>query len=162
MTTDTIETNVNLFKIDQKLDRLVKDIELLNYLNPLNIEQEKKRFFTSKFSENPLFKYRKLKFDPYRMQRLFFNQRVEQIEDEEIRNLYEDIIYEYSGLIQCIESIGQGKRFYYNSLKVFGTPKEKDVQNARFILHFANEEGLDEMIPRFTADEAEAYLESSK
>ena len=158
MTTDTIETNVNLFKIDQKLDRLVKDIELLNYLNPLNIEQEKKRFFTSKFSENPLFKYRKLKFDPYRMQRLFFNQRVEQIEDEEIRNLYEDIIYEYSGLIQCIESIGQGKRFYYNSLKVFGTPKEKDVQNARFILHFANEEGLDEMIPRFTADEAEAYF----
>lgn len=158
MTAETIETYSDLFKIDQKLDKLVKDIELLNYLNPLNIEQEKKRFFASKYSENPVFKYRKLKFDPYRMQRLFFNQRVEDIKDDEVRSLYEDIIYEYSGIIQCFESIGQGKRFYYNTLKVFGTPKEKDVQNARFILHFADEDGLDEMIPRYTADEAEAYF----
>ena len=158
MIADGVDVYSDLFELDQNLDRLVRDIELLNYLNPLNIELEKKRFFASKYTENPQFKYRKLKFDPYRMQRLFFNQRLERIHDEEIRRLYEEIIYEYSGLIQCIESIGQDKRFYYNCLKVFGTPKERDVENARFILHFANEDGLDEMLPRFTADEAEAYF----
>jgi len=41
-----------------------------------------------------------------------------------------------------------GKQFYYNSLKVFGTPKERDVENAQFILHFANEEEGEQMIPK--------------
>ena len=35
--------------------------------------------------------------------------------------LYKDIIYFYSGLIQSIETIGEGKKFYYNSLHSFGT-----------------------------------------
>ncbi|WGK64770.1 flavohemoglobin expression-modulating QEGLA motif protein [Croceiramulus getboli] len=147
-----------LLEIDQNLDRLVQNIELLNYLNPLNIESEKKAFFASKFTVNPKFKYRKLRFNPYKMQRLFFSQRLERIEDEVIRELYEGIIYEYSGLIQCIESIGHGKRFYYNSLRVFGTPKERDVNNARFILHFGKEESSDDMRPQYTAQEAAAYF----
>ena len=132
----------DLFEIDHNLDRLVKNIELLNYLNPLNIEQEKKTFFKSKFTYEPSFKYRKIKFNPYKMQRLFFSQRLEKIEDETIRNFYEEIIYEYSGLISCIEHIGQDKKFYYNNLKVFGTPKQRDVENAQFILHFSEEVDL--------------------
>ncbi len=147
-----------LFEIDQNLDKLVKDIELLNYLNPINIENEKKRFFASKYTEEPVFKYRKIKFSPYKLQRKFFNQRLENIDDDDIRELYRDIVYEYSGLIQCIETIGKGKQFYYNSLKVFGTPKEKDVDNARFILHFADDDGDANFKAQHSADEAEAYF----
>ncbi|MBQ4819399.1 flavohemoglobin expression-modulating QEGLA motif protein [Aquimarina sp. MMG016] len=158
MTEDVVDNYIDIIEIDQNLDRLVKNIELLNYLNPLNIEQEKKSFFACKYRFNPVFKYRKIKFDPYKMQRLFFNQRLERIEDEEIRKLYQHIIYEYSGLIQCIETIGQGKNFYYNSLKVFGTPKERDVENARFILHFEDEEPNDNMVKKHSASEAEAYF----
>ncbi len=154
-----IDKNAALFEIDQNLDRLVHNIELLNYLNPLNIEQEKRRFFASKYTENPQFKYRKIKFSPFKLQRLFFNQRLERIEDEDIQKLYRDIIYEYSGLIECIETIGKGKKFYYNSLKVFGTPKERDVENARFILHFADEEEGTKMIDLYTANEAQAFFE---
>jgi hypothetical protein len=40
----------DLFEIDINLDRLVKKIELLSYLNPLNIEKEKQRFFASKYT----------------------------------------------------------------------------------------------------------------
>ncbi len=158
MIEDVVATYGDLFEIDQNLDRLVKNIELLNFLNPLNIEQEKKFFFASKYRKNPSFKYRKIKFNPYKMQRLFFNQRLERIEDDEIRKLYQDIIYEYSGLIQCIETIGSGKNFYYNSLKVFGTPKERDVDNARFILHFKDETPADNTIKKYSADEAEVYF----
>ncbi|WP_298539596.1 flavohemoglobin expression-modulating QEGLA motif protein [uncultured Aquimarina sp.] len=153
-----VDTYSDLFEIDQNLDRLVKNIELLNYLNPLNIEQEKKSFFACKYRFNPKFNYRKIKFEPYKLQRLFFSQRLERIEDEEIRKLYQDIIYEYSGLIQCIETIGSGKNFYYNSLKVFGTPKERDVENARFILHFEDENPKEEFTKKHTATDAEAYF----
>ncbi|WP_282079058.1 flavohemoglobin expression-modulating QEGLA motif protein [Aquimarina algiphila] len=158
MTEDAVETYSDLFDIDQNLDRLVKNIELLNYLNPLNIEQEKKNFFACKYRFNPKFNYRKIKFNPYKMQRLFFSQRLERIEDEEIRKLYQNIIYEYSGLIQCIETIGKGKNFYYNSLKVFGTPKERDVENARFILHFEDENNTNTTINKHTASDAESYF----
>ncbi|WP_299435999.1 flavohemoglobin expression-modulating QEGLA motif protein [uncultured Aquimarina sp.] len=158
MIEDVVDTYSDLFEIDQNLDRLVKNIELLNYLNPLNIEQEKKSFFACKYRFNPKFNYRKIKFDPYKLQRLFFSQRLERIEDEGIRKLYQDIIYEYSGLIQCIETIGSGNNFYYNSLKVFGTPKERDVENARFILHFEDEKPEEEFTKKHSATDAEIYF----
>lgn len=148
-----------LFDIDSNLNRLVKRIELLNYVNPLNIEKEKHRFFASKYTLEPEFKYPKLKFDSYKLQRLFFSQRLERIEDESIRKLYQDVIYYYANMIQCIETIGQGKKFYYNSLRAFGTPTEKDVQNARFILHFMDEPSSIDMDKVFSPDEAKAYFE---
>ncbi|NRA91810.1 MAG: DUF1704 domain-containing protein, partial [Psychroserpens sp.] len=126
----------DLFDIDANINRLVRNIELLNYINPLNIEREKRQFFSSKFKYEPDFHYPKLKFNGYKLHRLFFSQRLERIEDEDIRQLYEDVIYEYSGLIECIQTIGHGRKFYYNSLKSFGTPTEKDLDNARFILRF--------------------------
>jgi uncharacterized protein (TIGR02421 family) len=58
----------------------------------------------------------------------------------------------------CVESIGKGSKFYYNSLRSFGTPTEKDVQNAQFILHFKDEEFDQEMYPVFNAQEAAEYF----
>lgn len=130
--------HASLFDIDSNLDRLVKKIELLSYLNPLNTEKAKQQFFASKYTENPIFRYPKLKFDPYKLNRLFFAQRLERIDDESVRKLYQDIIYYYANMVQCIETIGKGKKFHYNSLRVYGSPTEKDVENARFILHFAD------------------------
>lgn len=155
---DLKQEYTTLFEIDHNLDRLVRDIELLTYLNPINIEAEKRRFFTSKYTEEPVFKYRKIKFSPYKLQRKFFNQRLEHIKDDDIRTLYRDIVYEYSGLIECIETIGKGKQFYYNSLKVFGTPKERNVENARFILHFADDDSDADFETKYNADDAEAYF----
>lgn len=149
-----------LFDIDRNLDRLIRDIDLLNYLNPLNIEQEKRRFFVSKFNEDPVFRYRKVKFNPFEVQREFFSQPLEDIEDSDIQQLYHDTIYEYSGLVNCIAAVGQEKKFFYNSLRIFGTPKEKDVKNARFILHFHKEEDAEDMVPRYSADEAESFFQA--
>ena len=100
-----------MFDIDANLNRLVKNIELLNYINPLNIQQEKKQFFFSKYNYEPKFKYPKVNFNGYKLHRLFFSQRLERIEDDNIRQLYEDYIYNHSGLIECIETIGHGKSF---------------------------------------------------
>ncbi|TMM57236.1 DUF1704 domain-containing protein [Maribacter algarum] len=149
----------DIFEIDANLDRLVKKIELLSYVNPLNIEKEKHQFFASKYSVDPEFRYPKLKFSPYKLHRMFFSQRLERIEDEQIRTMYKEIIYYYSNMVQCIETIGQKKKFHYNSLRVYGSPTEKDVENARFILHYADEPVSGEMEKIFTAEEAKAYFE---
>ena len=149
----------DLFEIDKNLDRLIKKIELLSYINPQNIEKEKQRFFSSKYVEEPVFRYPKIKFNSYKLQRLFFSQRLERIEDETIRNLYREIIYYYANMIQCIDSIGEKHKFYYNSLRVYGTPTEKDVQNAKFILHFENESLRKDQEKIHTAEAAKTYFE---
>ncbi len=151
-------TNNIVLEIDKELDLLVKKIELLNYINPTNIEVEKIRFFESKFTINPSFKYPKVDFDAFDLQRRLFALPIESITDKTIKALYEDIIYEYSGLIECITTIGQGKKFYYNSLRSFGTPTEKDVENAKFILHFKEDINVEKSLPRFDTYEAEKFF----
>ncbi|WP_422093999.1 flavohemoglobin expression-modulating QEGLA motif protein [Tenacibaculum sp. MEBiC07804] len=137
---DTTVNTKKLFEIDQRIDQLVKEIELLRYVNPVNIEEEKTKFFASKYLTDPNFIYPERDFDKFKLHSEFFALPLEEIEDEKIRDLYEDIIYFYSGLIQCIETIGEGKKFYYNSLRSFGSPTEDDVENAKFILHFEDED----------------------
>ncbi|HLT50605.1 MAG TPA: flavohemoglobin expression-modulating QEGLA motif protein [Arenibacter sp.] len=149
----------NLFKVDTDLDHLVKKIELLAYLNPLNIEKEKQRFFASKYVDEPIFKYKKLQFDPYDLQRQFFSRSLDQIEEGPIRKFYKEVIYYYANMVQCIETIGQGKRFYYNSLRVYGSPTEKDVQNARFVLHFKEEAKRPDTEKIYSPEDAKLYFE---
>ncbi len=149
----------DIFEIDANLDRLVKKIELLSYVNPLNIEKEKHQFFASKYSIDPEFRYPKLKFSPYKLHRMFFSQRLERIEDEQIRTMYKEIIYYYSNMVQCIETIGQKKKFHYNSLRIYGSPTEKDVENAKFILHYGDEPVSGDMEKIFTPEEAKEYFE---
>ncbi len=151
-----------LLEIDANIDRIVRRIEMLAYVNPLNIAQERKKFFQSKYLYNPQFKYRKVKFNPYKIHRLLFSQRLERIENEEIRGLYKDIIYTYSGLLQCIETIAQpNNQFYFNSLRFFGTPTEKTVENARFILHFTADETSDTSREQlFSTEEATDFFKN--
>lgn len=154
----------SLLDIDSNIHRLIKRLELLAHINPQNIAQERKRFFQSKYSENPQFKYRKYKFTPYKIHRLFFSQRLERIDDESIRELYKDVIYFYSGLVQCIETIREDtSKFYYNSLRFYGTPTERMVENAKFILHLPNEEQVgDKYAATHSTEDAQRFFEEFK
>lgn len=155
MMNDSNVDTAPLFKIDKYIDNLVKKIELLSYVNPINIEEEKQKFFASKYLTDPTFVYPHRDFDKFKLHKELFTQPIDLIEDIKLRNLYEEIIYFYSGLIQCIETIGEGKKFYYNSLHSFGTPVEQDVENAKFILHF-KEDDVDEEIfePKYSSEQA--------
>ena len=153
-----------LFEIDKNIDDLVKKVELLSYVNPINMEEEKQKFFQSKYLTDPKFIYPKIDFDRFHLHRELFEQPIEKIENESTRALYEDIIYAYSGLIQCIETIGTKRKFYYNSLRSFGTPTEQDVENAKFILHFDEEDESDAQFqPKYSAQKTEElFREYSK
>ncbi|EDP96466.1 flavohemoglobin expression-modulating QEGLA motif protein [Kordia algicida OT-1] len=153
-----------LFEIDNNINDIVKKIELLSYVNPINVEEEKEKFFKSKYLTDPQFKYPEIDFDRFQLHRQLISQPIEHIEDENIRELYEDIIYAYSGLVQCIQTIGTKRKFYYNSLRSFGTPTEQDVENAKFILHFEEEDANEEQFqPKYSPKETEAiFREYSK
>ena len=156
MINDTPIDTKALLRIDNGLDNLVKKIELLSYVNPVNIEEQKEKFFASKYLTDPIFEYPQIDFDKFKLHRKFFSLPIEEIEDEKLRKFYEEIIYSYSGIIQCIETIGDGRKFYYNSLHSFGTPTEQDVENAKFILHFDSEDETSEMFqPKHSSKEAE-------
>lgn len=158
---DLVLKNKILFKIDKRIDDLVKKIELLNYVNPINIEEEKIKFFNSKYSKEPSFLYPTRDFDKFNLHKEFFALPIHEIEDDRLRDFYEEIIYFYSGLIQCIETIGKGKRFYFNSLHSFGTPTEKDVKNAKFILHFESENKRREMFRlKYSAEDSKAFFKA--
>ena len=148
-----------VFEIDANLDGLIHNIELLAQVNPINVEKEKHRFFASKYAIEPNFNYPKVKFRPYQLQRAFFAQPLEKVKDDVIGKMYKDVINYYSNMIQCIETIGQGKQFYYNSLSVYGTPTEKDVQNAHFILHYEDEPMSMDMEKVHSPLEAKDYFE---
>ena len=57
MTNNTMSAK-SLLDIDACIDDLVKQIELLSYVNPINIEEQKVKFFSSKYLEAQKLTYR--------------------------------------------------------------------------------------------------------
>ncbi|HYX10021.1 MAG TPA: flavohemoglobin expression-modulating QEGLA motif protein [Bacteroidales bacterium] len=123
-----------LYKIDKELYSLVRSFELLNYVNPLNLEQERKKFFSSRLKYVPSFKYRQLSIDPFELKRKLYSIQVERIEDVSIQNMYKDTISAYANKIDILSNLGSHK-FLYNSLRYYGEPREADLKDAGFLIH---------------------------
>lgn len=157
------ELQPELLKLDKRLHALTKNFELLNFVNPINIHKEKKRFFKKDFNYNPEFRYRPLTLDPHEFKSKMYALKVSDIEDIHIRQIYMDIINAYGVKADMLTSLGTEK-FLYNSLSYFGEPSAKDIDNAYFLLYceelpqFKNEVRLEfeEVKERFEA-EGKAY-----
>ncbi|MDW7690514.1 flavohemoglobin expression-modulating QEGLA motif protein [Flammeovirgaceae bacterium SG7u.111] len=128
------ELEQNIIDVDRQLFHLVRNFEILYYINPINIESEKKKFFNSKFKVNPTFKYRSLLIDPFEFKSALYNIQVNQILDPEIRQLYQSCINAYADKVDILSSIGTQK-FLYNSLRYFGEPNAKDLANAQYLMY---------------------------
>ncbi len=128
------DLQTKLLEIDNELYQTLKGFELLGYLTPVNIEQQKKRFFESRGTENPEFSYRPIKLDPSELKRKIHRLPIEKISDVHIQRLYESVINAYSDKIDMLSSIGT-ERFLYASLRYFGEPSEGDIKNAQFLQH---------------------------
>ncbi|MEA1886964.1 MAG: flavohemoglobin expression-modulating QEGLA motif protein [Bacteroidota bacterium] len=128
------ELEKDLLRIDKRLFRVARTFEILNYVNPVNIDQARKDFFKSKYKGNPVFKHKQLSLNPFEFKRELYNIPVENIHDISIRLLYQDVIDSYADKVDIIASIGT-ERFLYNSLRYFGEPGLDDIDNARYIMH---------------------------
>ncbi len=123
----------NVQHIDNQLHSLLKNFELLAYVNPINVDEEKERFFKSNFTINPKFEYRPIKFNPYELKKQLHLLETDQIEDITIRHLYESVITGSIDQINMVAARGSEK-FYFNSLRYFGRPDATDISNSKYIL----------------------------
>lgn len=121
-------------KVDKGLYKLLRNFELLAYINPANHLSEKRKYFKSKFTELPNFKYRPIRIDGYRLKQELSNLSIQDIDDISIRNLYEAVINSHFDKIDLLSTLGT-KKFFYNSLLYFGRPTKTDIQNAHYLLH---------------------------
>jgi len=155
------DVHASVQKVDAALYRLVKDFELLNYVNPTNAPQQKKRFFESRGTVLPDFTYRPIKIEPNELKRQLLRLEVERIHDPVIRRLYEDAIGAYLDKVDLLASLGTSA-FKYNSLRYYGQPSERDLANARFLLHLPEIESHNP-VKRLTVNDAKkAFIEGMK
>ena len=147
----TMESSI--LKVDKELYQLLKNFELLAFVNPNNNIQEKKRFFKNQGSELPKFKYCPIRINPFELKQKLSKLRVQDISDVSIRNMYESVINSYFDKIDLLSSLNTPK-FLYNSLRYFGRPSKRDIQNAHYFLHLPEVSGEPKRSPSLGVDEA--------
>lgn len=122
-----------LLSIDKELYHLARGIDTLSFVNPINLEGEKRRFLSSKGNYTPHFTYRHLSIDPYLFREHLYRLPVDQIADAGIQQMYREVVDSLAMKIDLIATVGSDK-FLYNSLRIYGEPKENDLSNANFLL----------------------------
>lgn len=150
-----------LVEVDRSLYKMVRSFELLEFVNPINMEQERKTFYASRFNENPIFKYRQVELDVLGQKRALMSIPVESIRDAEIQHMYRDVIQAYMDKVDMLSTLGTPK-FLYNSMRYFGEPSLKDVDNARFMLYCPPFEPVDEERSLTVEDASELFYELGK
>ncbi|WP_317932659.1 flavohemoglobin expression-modulating QEGLA motif protein [Halioxenophilus sp. WMMB6] len=137
-----------LKQLDNDLFELVKGVDILDAVTPLNYKEQKIAFFNSNFTRNPEFNYGKQNIDTFQRKRALFNLPVESLQDDDIIKLYSDVIESYVDKIDQCKSIGSPD-FLYDSMRYYGEPSEKDLRNANFIMHLPDgqQTPADELLP---------------
>ncbi len=120
-------------KIDTALFRVAKGVDTLRYINPVNLAQERKTFFSKQGNYTPQFHYRQLKIDPFVFREKLYAIPVDNIQDVSIRQLYRSTIDALAQKIDLLTTIGTD-HFLYNSLRFHGEPRESDIALARFLI----------------------------
>lgn len=124
----------DVLKLDRQLFNLCKSIETLHFINPVNLVSERKKFFARRKLQAPEFKYKQLNINPYQFREKLYKLPVDDILDADIKQLYRHIIDNLAIKIDLLTSVGT-EEFLYNSLRYYGEPEHRDIQNAKFILH---------------------------
>lgn len=150
----------SLLKIDKALYSYLRNIELLAIVNPSNTQAEKKRFFRSKFTELPKFKYQPISINPFTFKQNILSLPVKDIQDISIRSLYEAVINAYTDKLDMIGSLNT-KKFLYNSLRYFGRPSKIDLVNAQYLVHLPAIPGRGVKVPVSDANDAKKALQNA-
>lgn len=137
-----LEISADLKDIDETLFQLAKDIEILNFINPTNVETERQKFLKSKGRCEPQFRYKSNSDGLVSIKRRLNRIPIEKIKDDKIEHLYEQTIQSFCQRIDIILELGTHK-FLDQNLRYYGEPQKRDVDNASFILYCPDEENED-------------------
>ena len=125
-----------VLSLDKALCQLGKGMETLPYLNPVNLDQEKRRFLESHGRHQPKFRYKPLTLEPFAFKEKLFALPFDEVKDPEVKRLYQDVADNLSRRVDMLTSVGL-EEFRYASLRYYGKPDDTDLQRARFLLQAA-------------------------
>jgi uncharacterized protein (TIGR02421 family) len=128
-----VENGKLIKSVDDALYKIARNLDTLQYINPVNLVQERKRFYSKKYNYTPQFVYRQLKIDPFVFRKSLYEIPVDDIRDVSIRQLYRNTVDMLAARIDLLATIGTDS-FLYNSLRYYGEPRESDIQLARFFI----------------------------
>ena len=147
---------IDVNELDARLYELVKGIDILDAISPVNFREEKNAFLSARFSLSPQFAYASHKVDVFLLKRQLYKLPVEKLADDDLRALYTDVIESYIDKLDQFASIGTPD-FIYDCLRYYGEPSDKDIANAAFILHLPDQPD-DENAPLLEAPAIAATL----
>ena len=145
--------------IDEQLANIDNKIKLLYYLRPINLEEEKTKFFQN-FSYNPQFVYPQLQYDPAdlkkELSKIIFD-------DTELGILFLKKSKEIQKKIDLHVSRGK-QSFTINSIELFGKPDKKYSLLAEQVIkqHKDSKSGNEEMNDLSAEEAKENFIQTFK
>ncbi|MBD1558679.1 flavohemoglobin expression-modulating QEGLA motif protein [Vibrio sp. S9_S30] len=124
----------NLIAVDKQLYQLACGVETLKYVNPTNLNVERKRFESAPSRYKPNYRYRQLPINVSEFKQQLYRLPIEGISDPDMRHLYSDMVQKLNDKLDLLTSVGS-EAFLYNALRYHGRPSNQDLDNARFLLY---------------------------
>ncbi len=140
-------------KIDQQLIEIDNKIKLLYYLRPLNLTEEKEKFFKTP-NYNPQFVYPRIKFDS-----LELIQELNKIllDHSPLGSIFRLKSQEIHRKIELLESIDEAN-FTKVSIQLFGSPNEEEIKTCLELIKTAERE---EKKLEYNAEQAKLKFEEA-
>lgn len=120
-------------EVDEKLAAISRRLKMLFFLNPVNADTERQRFWSRKRAYEPRFRYKPLDFDRDLVRRDLYELRIEDIEDPVLADLYRRKRWEIDNQLSVLDERGT-ENLTFTSEKLFGPIDEQDVRDAHSIL----------------------------
>lgn len=146
---------INYRQTDHTLNVVDSKTKLLYHIRPMNIKDEKKKFFKKKGDYNPQFEYPQLKFDPIELVDRLSKVK---LDSSDLGKIFSAKKKEIEQKIELLESIDQ-ERFTEMSAKLYGKPSEQDYQNCIEVLEKHKEEKSEKKTKYYSTEEVKEKFE---
>lgn len=124
----TVEYTPNFFEIDSDLSKLDKEIKLMQHIKPINLKEEKEKFFANT-EYNPQFQYQDLSFEALHL-KIKLQKIGKKLDESPLSKLYLGKIRELTTKIDLLESIGT-EHFMEKSEILYGKVTERLLNEAK-------------------------------
>jgi uncharacterized protein (TIGR02421 family) len=119
--------------VDRRLAEVARQLKMLYYLNPLNSDDERSRFFRLSGRYEPQYQYNPLNFDRDLVRRELYGLAIERIADPILQQLYRAKRVELDQMLSLLDERGTDD-FTLTSEKLYGAPGPEDLDDAHSIL----------------------------
>ena len=119
--------------VDGELAAISRELKMLYYLNPVNSDDQRARFFAKKGSWQPRFRYKRLDFDRDLVRRNLYELPIEGIADPLLQDLYRKKRWEIDNQLSLLDERGSDN-LTLTSEKLYGGVDAQAVRDAHEIL----------------------------